>query len=120
MGLEDTEADLDCLADPVLLAEEDAVLLIVALVLAVRLVVVVREELVEPVCVLLPVALGEKKGLDDELLELILVRVLVLLDVVVEVGADDMMESCELAADFVAVVVFEAVRDGDAVRVGRT
>jgi hypothetical protein len=61
------------LADPVLLADEDAVLLTLALPLTVRLDVVVREELADPDGVLLAVALSEKKGLDVELLELILV-----------------------------------------------
>jgi len=108
------------LADPVLLADDDAVLLTLALALAVRLVVVVREELVEPEGVLLPAALSEKKELDDELLELILVRVLVLLEVVVGLGAAVAMATWDGKADFVTVVVLEAERDDDADILGRT
>ena len=120
VGLGETEADLVGLAEPVLPADADAVLLTLALPLAVRLDVVVREEVVEPEGVLLPVALGEEKELDVGLLELILVRVLVLLEVVVTVARPVTTGSCDFTADFVAVVVLDADRDDDAVMVGRT
>lgn len=120
VGLGEAEADLVGLAEPVLLADEDAVLLTLALPVAVRLDVVVREELVEPEGVLLPVALSEKKELDVGVLELILVRVLVLVEVVVMVARPVTTESCDFTADFVAVVVLDADRDDDAVMVGRT
>jgi hypothetical protein len=102
------------------MADEEPVLLTLALTLAVRLVVIVREELVETEGVLLAVALSEKKELDDELLELILVRVLVLLEVVVRLGAAVAMATWDGKADFVAVVVLEADRDDDADILGKT
>jgi len=120
VGLEETEADRVGLADPVLLADDDAVLLTLALPLTVRLDVVVREELVETEGVLLAVALSEKKELDDELLELILVRVLVLLEVVVGLGAAVAMATWDGKTDFVTVVVLEADRDDDADILGKT
>jgi hypothetical protein len=92
VGLDVTDEERDGLPEGVFVLEEEGVLLILALPLAVRLVVVVLDEVVEPDDVLLTVVLIEEKGLDVGVLELAAVRVLVLLAVVVLVGAADATE----------------------------
>ena len=92
VGLDVTDEERDGLPEGVFVLEEEGVLLILALPLAVLVVVVVLDEVVEPDDVLLTVALVDEKGLALGVLELAAVRVLVLLPVDVVVGAADATE----------------------------
>lgn len=89
VGLDVADEERDGLPEGVFVVEEEGVLLILALPLAVLVVVVVLDELVEPDDVLLTVALVEERGLDVGVLELAAVCVLVLLAVVVALAAAD-------------------------------